>query len=81
MCTGDSIDTAKAISKDAGIVTQEELNHDAEGGVVAMNGSDFRVRCGDGKYEDKVNENGDIEKDKNGNPIKVFRVNNLHLFR
>jgi len=78
MCTGDSIDTAKAISLEAGIIMKEELNEDAEGCVVAMNGSDFRVRCGGGHYEDKVNENGEIEKDKNDKPIKVFRIKNLH---
>jgi len=43
MCTGDSIDTAKAISLQAGIITREELNLDAEGHIVAMNGSDFRI--------------------------------------
>jgi len=45
-----------------------------------MNGSDFRVRCGGGVYEIKKNENGEIENDKNGKPIKVFRMKNLHQF-
>lgn len=48
MCTGDSIDTAKAISLQAGIITREELDLDAEGHIVAMNGSDFRIKCGGG---------------------------------
>jgi len=30
MCTGDNIDTAKAISLEAGIITKEELERDSE---------------------------------------------------
>jgi magnesium-transporting ATPase (P-type) len=46
MCTGDSPDTAKAISLLAGIVTQEELNLDCEDNRVCMEGKEFRVACG-----------------------------------
>lgn len=39
MCTGDNIDTAKAISKNAGIVTEEELQRNE---FAAMTGKQFR---------------------------------------
>ena len=39
MCTGDNIDTAIAISKNAGIVTPEQL---LESKYTAMTGKDFR---------------------------------------
>lgn len=39
MCTGDNIDTAKAISKNAGIVTEEELQRNE---YAAMTGKQFR---------------------------------------
>lgn len=43
MCTGDNIDTAIAISKNAGIVTQEEL---AASDYTAMTGKDFDAAVG-----------------------------------
>jgi magnesium-transporting ATPase (P-type) len=39
MCTGDNIDTAIAISKNAGIVTPEQLSSSP---FAAMTGKDFR---------------------------------------
>jgi magnesium-transporting ATPase (P-type) len=58
MCTGDNIDTAVAISKDAGIVTEEECA--AYGGTVesgnysCMTGKQFREMVG----ELRVDANG-----------------------
>lgn len=43
MCTGDNIDTAIAISKNAGIVTEEQLN---ESEFTAMTGKKFREAVG-----------------------------------
>lgn len=39
MCTGDNIETAKAISKNAGILTEEKPNS-------CMTGKDFREAVG-----------------------------------
>jgi len=39
MCTGDNIDTATAISKNAGIVTDEEVKNNK---YACMTGKDFR---------------------------------------
>jgi len=44
MCTGDNIDTARAISLNAGIVAQEDL--DAENEYTCMTGADFRELVG-----------------------------------
>lgn len=41
MCTGDSLDTATAISLEAGIVTEEELKNDTTG-YICMEGEQFR---------------------------------------
>jgi P-type E1-E2 ATPase len=43
MCTGDNIDTAIAISKNAGIVTKEQIR---ESKYTAMTGKDFREAVG-----------------------------------
>lgn len=43
MCTGDNIDTAKAISKNAGIITAEEAKHD----FACMTGKEFRETVGE----------------------------------
>lgn len=43
MCTGDNIDTAIAISKNAGIVTKEEI---ARNPNAAMTGEQFRTAVG-----------------------------------
>lgn len=42
MCTGDNIDTATAISKNAGIVTDEQTKHE----YACMTGKDFREAVG-----------------------------------
>lgn len=44
MCTGDNIDTAIAISKNAGIVTEEECGSGTveEGNYSCMTGKQFR---------------------------------------
>ena len=60
MCTGDNIDTAIAISKNAGIVTQEEVDRNE---YACMTGADFRNAVGglktievDGKSVDSVSD-------------------------
>lgn len=67
MCTGDHIDTAIAISKEAGIVTAAELADDEEG-YVAMIGKDFREATGGIRKE--------IVDDK-----AVYTVKNLKKFK
>ena len=44
MCTGDNIETAKAISKNAGIVTDKEINKGSvkDGNFACMTGEEFR---------------------------------------
>jgi P-type Ca2+ transporter type 2C len=47
MCTGDNIDTATAISINAGIVTQEEIDETEESRQYScMTGKDFRTAVG-----------------------------------
>ena len=51
MCTGDNIDTATAISLNAGIISKEDLNQgvDEEGkkkNYVCMTGKEFREAVG-----------------------------------
>jgi len=47
MCTGDNIDTATAISLNAGIITQEEIDKDEESKIYScMTGKDFRDAVG-----------------------------------
>jgi magnesium-transporting ATPase (P-type) len=45
MCTGDNIDTATAISKNAGIVSEEDVK-DKSKKYVCMTGKDFREEVG-----------------------------------
>lgn len=45
MCTGDNIDTAIAISKEAGIITDADLLHN-EAGYLCMTGKNFRETVG-----------------------------------
>jgi magnesium-transporting ATPase (P-type) len=47
MCTGDNIDTATAISLNAGIITQEEIDRDEDSRKYScMTGKDFRDAVG-----------------------------------
>lgn len=70
MCTGDNIDTAIAISKNAGIVTAEQIERSP---YTAMTGKDFREAV------------GGLKKDADGNSIdqvsnmKKFREIKEHL--
>ena len=45
MCTGDNIDTATAISKNAGIITEQDVK-DKSKKYVCMTGKDFREEVG-----------------------------------
>ena len=44
MCTGDNLDTAKAISLDAGILEGTKEERDSK--YACMTGKDFREACG-----------------------------------
>jgi len=46
MCTGDNIDTATAISKNAKIITDEEIAASEKPDWVCMEGKDFRATVG-----------------------------------
>ena len=47
MCTGDNIDTATAISLNAGIITQDEIDKDEDSKMYScMTGKDFRNAVG-----------------------------------
>ena len=47
MCTGDNIDTAIAISINAGIVTQQEIDQNEQSKIYScMTGKDFRNAVG-----------------------------------
>ena len=50
MCTGDNIDTATAISLEAGIISQEDLAQNEES-LLCMQGSSFRQMVGGLKSE------------------------------
>jgi magnesium-transporting ATPase (P-type) len=65
MCTGDNIDTAIAISKDAGIISPEQVNSSP---YSCMTGKEFRTAVEGLK---KVTENGK-ERDVVGN-MKKFK--------
>jgi len=72
MCTGDNIDTATAISINAGIVTQEEIDASEESKMYScMTGKDFRTAVGGLKETEDIN---DPSK-------KVEQVGNIHKFR
>jgi calcium-translocating P-type ATPase len=75
MCTGDNIDTAIAISKNAGIVTSEEL---AASEYTAMTGKDFDTAVGGlkqvAKPGGKAGETVDLVRN-----MKKFREIKQHL--
>lgn len=68
MCTGDNIDTAIAISKNAGIVTEKECEHE----YTCMTGKTFRETVGGLKKS----EDGKTETVAN---MKMFRKVKEHL--
>ena len=74
MCTGDNIDTAIAISINAGIVTDEQLNASK---FTAMTGKDFREAVGGLKQVPHKKEEGKMV-DAVGN-MKKFREIKQHL--
>lgn len=69
MCTGDNIDTATAISLDAGIITEDDLRNN-EDGYLCMTGKDFRETCGGIKSD--FDEATQANKDSVGNR-RAFR--------
>lgn len=70
MCTGDNIDTAIAISKNAGIVTDEEIKKNKD--YACMTGLEFRTAVGDlvqvpkpgGKPGETIDAVGNMKKFK-----------------
>jgi len=45
MCTGDNIDTATAISLNAGIITQEEIDRDEDSKKILLHDRKRLQRC------------------------------------
>lgn len=74
MCTGDNIDTAIAISKNAGIVTEEQIDASK---YTAMTGKDFREAVGGLKQIDHP-EKKDVKVDVVAN-MKEFKKIKEHL--
>ncbi len=70
MCTGDNIDTATAISKEAGIISEEDLAGD-EAGLLCMTGMTFRTTVG-GLRSEKTEEGA--QRDRVGNMAAFRRV-------
>ena len=61
MVTGDNIDTARAISKEAGIITDKDLNDPENQKYLCMTGEQFREAIqGKVKMVDAEEEVGDI---------------------
>ena len=74
MATGDNIDTAIAISKNAGIITDAQLKASE---YSAMTGADFREKVGEIKIIDDPEKPGKT-MDSVGN-LKAFREVKEHL--
>lgn len=71
MCTGDNLDTATAISKNAGIITQQDI--DANPDTSRMEGKTFRQIVGKiRKLKDP--ENPDKEIESVGNQAEFNRI-------
>jgi Ca2+ transporting ATPase len=71
MCTGDNLDTAKAISRNAGIVSEAEINDKEFADYTCTTGKEFRMKVG----EDLL-----IEKDAKGK-ITSESVRNMNEFK
>lgn len=64
MCTGDNLETAIAISKNAGIITDAELEANPQ--YAATTGKAFRAKVGETLLEDKDEKTGKtIERVRN----------------
>jgi len=72
MCTGDNIDTATAISKEAGIITEEDLRDTEKADFLCMTGKDFRDRTGN--IQEHITGEGE-------NETKTYTVGNVAFFR
>lgn len=75
MCTGDFIDTAIAISKEARILTEKDIKKlvDQEEGnqYVAITGEEFRTKIG-GHY---------FDEDPNDKKKKIVKIRNMKAFK
>jgi P-type Ca2+ transporter type 2B len=84
MVTGDNIDTARAISLEAGILTDADLADEEASQYLCMEGHEFREAI-DGKVEIKretievEGENGEMEAKEVNNVICT--IGNMHTFR
>jgi len=85
MVTGDNIVTAKAISLEAGIITEEDLNEDAEDAqYVCMTGAEFRnAISGSVTLEEQVKEVEGEDGNKESKKVKqvVCKIGNMNVFR
>jgi len=85
MVTGDNIDTAKAISLEAGIITDEDLNVDNEDAeYVCMTGAQFRNAVSGRVYmkqTEKEVKNEDGEKEMKMVSEVVCDIENMNVFR
>jgi len=72
MCTGDNIDTAIAISKQAGIISKKmTVDEEKAKPYMCMTGEDFRERVG-----------GLVEvPDPNNNDKKIKKIKNFKAFK
>ena len=59
MCTGDNLDTAIAISKNAGIVTEEQANSENRE-YTCTTGKEFREKVGEDLVEEKDEKTGRV---------------------
>jgi len=73
MCTGDNLVTATAISKNAGIVSEDQIEKGKNGDTnyTCMIGEDFRRIVGGMKK---------VEKEVKGKKVEVDAVGNQHKF-
>lgn len=89
MVTGDNIDTARAISLEAGILTQEDLNADAEDAeYVCMTGHAFRTAVSGVVAMEEVDKevsDDDAPEGAEKKKVKVkqvvCRIGNMNVFR
>lgn len=90
MVTGDNIDTAKAISLEAGIITQEDLDRDDEDSkYLCMEGGDFQAAIGakletvfkEKEVDSDASEPEDEEGEKKKVKVVECTMQNVRVFR
>ena len=87
MVTGDNLNTAKAISLEAGIITQKDLNDEEDQEFLCMDGTDFKeaiqaeLKVVEKEQEITDSENEDGEKKTKKVKEVVCEIGNVHKFR